>query len=184
VQRPRRPAPTVDGIRAVETSLSFQVSVLAKLIDRQLARLADRFGLSVAEYQVLMQVMLHPQSTVRAIADRTFVDKAQVSRAAAALEEASLVTRSVLAHDRRSPVFTVTRSGRALVNRIVPVRELHEQGIVGSLGAAELARLGNTLQAIIGRLSQPPAAVSASRPPRPRQGQGRTIARVPRPRTD
>jgi DNA-binding MarR family transcriptional regulator len=167
----------------VETSLSFHVSMLAKLIDRQLARLADRFGLSVAEYRVLTQVLLHPQSTVRAIADRTFVDKAQVSRAAAALEEAKLITRSILAHDRRSPVFTVTRAGRTLLNRIVPVREIQEQSIVGELGDAELARLSNTLQAIIGRLSQPTAVISASRPPGARAHPSGATVRVPRQRS-
>jgi DNA-binding MarR family transcriptional regulator len=139
---------------ALESSISFQVSVLAKLLDRRLAHLVvDRFGLTVAEYRVLAQVMLYPQSTVRAIAERTYVDKAQVSRAAAALEAGEYVTRTMLDHDRRSPVFTITRTGRALLNRIVPLRQTQEQDIVAGLDPAELQTLRSVLPDLIDALS-------------------------------
>jgi DNA-binding MarR family transcriptional regulator len=141
---------------ALETSVSFQVSVLAKLLDRRLARLVvDRFELTVAEYRVLAQVMLFPRSTVRAIAERTFVDKAQVSRAAAALEAEAYITRDMLDHDRRSPVFTVTRTGRALLNRIIPLRQAQEAELEAGLGPAELEALRTILPALIDALGDP-----------------------------
>ena len=167
---------------ALESSISFQVSVLAKLLDRRLARLVvDRFGLTVAEYRVLAQVMLFPRSTVRAIAERTFVDKAQVSRAAAALEAGAYVTRDLLDHDRRSPIFTVTRTGRALLNRIVPLRQAQERDILAGLDAAGLETLRSALPALIEALgdgTEPKAERSAKarkqakpavRPPRRQQ---------------
>jgi DNA-binding MarR family transcriptional regulator len=175
VQRPRRPILTVDSMLALESSVSFQVSVLAKLLDRRLARLVvDRFGLTVAEYRVLAQVMLFPGSTVRAIAERTYVDKAQVSRAAAALEAGAYITRDTLDHDRRSPVFTVTRTGKALVNRVLPLRHAQEQEILTGLDAAHLEALQAILPALIEALgdSGEPKPVKArkaaktARPPR------------------
>jgi DNA-binding MarR family transcriptional regulator len=141
----------------LESSISVQVSVLAKLLDRRLARLVvDRFGMTVAEYRVLAQVMLHPRSTVRAIAERTFVDKAQVSRAAAALEAGTFITRDMLDHDRRSPVFTITRSGRALLNRIIPLRQAQEDEIVAGLDRADVQRLQVLLPALIDSLGDGP----------------------------
>ena len=163
---------------ALENSLSFQVSVLAKLLDRRLARLVvERFELTVAEYRVLAQVMLFPRSTVRAIAERTYVDKAQVSRAAAALEAEAYITRDMLDHDRRSPVFTVTRTGRALLNRIIPLRQAQEAELAAGLGPAELQALRIILPALIDMLgdgAEPKAdkvakarkQVKAGRPPR------------------
>jgi DNA-binding MarR family transcriptional regulator len=154
---------------ALETSISVQASVLAKLLDRRLARLVvERFGLTVAEYRVLAQVMLYPRSTVRAIAERSFVDKAQVSRAAAALEGEAYITRDMLDHDRRSPVFTVTRTGKALLNRIIPLREAQERDIEAELGPAELETLRRILPALIEALGdaeprQAKAAKAASR---------------------
>ena len=163
---------------ALENSVSFQVSVLAKLLDRRLARLVvERFELTVAEYRVLAQVMLYPRSTVRAIAERTYVDKAQVSRAAAALEAEAYITRDMLDHDRRSPVFTVTRTGRALLNRIIPLRQAQEAELAAGLGPAELQALRTILPALIDALGDPgePKAdkvakarkqAKAARPPR------------------
>jgi DNA-binding MarR family transcriptional regulator len=139
----------------LETSISVQVSVLAKLLDRRLARLVvDHFGMSVAEYRVLAQVMLYPRSTVRAIAERTFVDKAQVSRAAAALEAGGYITRDMLDHDRRSPVFTITRPGRVLLNRIVPLRQAQEREIVAGLQPAEVQVLRTVLPGLIESLGE------------------------------
>jgi len=163
---------------ALENSVSFQVSVLAKLLDRRLARLVvDRFDLTVAEYRVLAQVMLYPRSTVRSIAERTFVDKAQVSRAATALEAAAFITRDMLDHDRRSPVFTVTRTGKALLNRIIPLRQAQEDELAATLDPGELEVLSTALPALIEALGDPgepkPDKVAkarkqakASRPPR------------------
>jgi DNA-binding MarR family transcriptional regulator len=163
---------------ALENSISFQVSVLAKLLDRRLARLVvDRFDLTVAEYRVLAQVMLFPQSTVRAIAERTYVDKAQVSRAAAALEAEAYITRDMLDHDRRSPVFTVTRTGRALLNRIIPLRQAQEAELAAGLEPAELQALQIILPALIdalgdpgepkaGKVAQARKQAKAGRPPR------------------
>ena len=139
----------------LETAISVQVSVLAKLLDRRLARLVvDQFRMTVAEYRVLAQVMLYPRSTVRAIAERTFVDKAQVSRAAAALEAGAFITRDMLDHDRRSPVFTITRPGRALLNRILPLRQAQEREIVAGLQPAEVQVLRAVLPGLIESLGE------------------------------
>jgi DNA-binding MarR family transcriptional regulator len=92
---------------------------------------------------------------VRAIAERTDVDKAQVSRAAAALEAEAYITRDMLDHDRRSPVFTVTRTGRALLNRIIPLRQAQEAELAAVLGPAELQALRIILPALIDALGDP-----------------------------
>ena len=153
----------VDEILQLETYFSFRASILAKLLERRLARLVgDRFGLAVAEYRVLAQILMRPRSTVRAIAARTFVDKAQVSRAVAVLEEQALVVRTTPDEDRRSPVFTATRSGKALMKRIIPLRRAQERELVEHLGEAEMAELADRLQIIIDRLADPSAELAPS----------------------
>jgi DNA-binding MarR family transcriptional regulator len=141
-----------DSLLALEDSLSVRISVVAKLLDRRLARLVvDRFGLAVAEYRVLSQVALYPRSTVRLISERTFVDKAQVSRAVAALETSGLLMRALPQADRRSPVFTATKSGRTLLKKIVPLRQAQEQELANCLngGAATVeAALGQLIEAL------------------------------------
>ena len=141
-----------DSLLALEDSLSVRISVVAKLLDRRLARLVvDRFGLAVAEYRVLSQVALYPRSTVRLISERTFVDKAQVSRAVAALETSGLLMRALPQADRRSPVFTATKSGRTLIRKIVPLRQAQERELAnclnGEAGTVEAA-LGQLIEAL------------------------------------
>jgi DNA-binding MarR family transcriptional regulator len=151
-----RRAPEADEIVHWETLFSFRVSIVAKLLDRRLARLlGERFGLAVAEYRVLAQITTWPRSTVRAIAARTFVDKAQVSRAVAVLEEQDLIARVTQSTDRRSPVFTATRSGRALMNRILPLRQAQERELLAHLGEPGAHALTESLRSLIDWLAEP-----------------------------
>lgn len=153
---PARRSQPIDEILQLESSFSFRVSVLAKLLDRRLARLVgDQFGLALAEYRVLAQVTMRPKSTVRAVAARTFVDKAQVSRAVGVLEDQGLIARAMSGTDRRSPEFTATRSGRALMNRIIPLRHAQENELAEHLGRTDLAALTDTFQVLIDRLAAP-----------------------------
>jgi DNA-binding MarR family transcriptional regulator len=143
----------------LEQLLSPRVSVLSKLLDRRLAGLLrDQFGLATAEYRVLAQILMHPQSTVRAIAGRTYVDKAQVSRAVAVLEDQGLIERSVAAADRRSPVFAATPDGRELAGEIMPLLRQQEDDLTASLDGAELASVLAALEKLIAHVAAPPSA--------------------------
>lgn len=140
----------------LESFLPFQVTILAKLLERRLARmLSEQFGLAVAEYRVLAQVTMRPGCTVRAIAASTYVDKAQVSRVAAALEEQGLVRRSTRSHDRRSPEFTATQAGRALVDTILPLHRQQEHDLCEHLGAADSERFSTAVGSLIALLGEP-----------------------------
>lgn len=136
--------------RDPERLVSFRCSLVAKHLDRRLASLVDdKFGLAVAEYRVLAQVALHPQSTVRAIATRVLMDKAQVSRTVAVLEDERLVRRAVRDVDRRSPVFSVTPAGTRLINRILPLRRAQDAEMLDRLTAREVAALSRALDTML-----------------------------------
>jgi DNA-binding MarR family transcriptional regulator len=151
-----RRAPAIEDILELETFFSFRVSIVAKLLDRRLSHLVgDRFGLAVAEYRVLSQITMYPKSTIRAISARTFVDKAQVSRAVAVLEQQDLIARATPSSDRRSPVFTATRAGKALMNRIVPLRQAQERELVEHLGRARADAVTESLSVLMDWLAEP-----------------------------
>jgi DNA-binding MarR family transcriptional regulator len=145
-----------EHVLVLENLLSFRLSILAKLLERRLARLlGDRFGLAVAEYRVLAQVTMRPRATVRALAAHTYVDKAQVSRVVAVLEAQGLIRRSTPSADRRSPEFTVTPSGRALLNRIAPLRRQQEHELREHLGAEPAQALAAGVDSLIALLTAP-----------------------------
>jgi DNA-binding MarR family transcriptional regulator len=132
------PADAAGGQAPLETLLTYRVSVLAKMLDRRtVATLGDGYHLSIAEWRVLAQLSVRSPSTVRWLAARMRVDRAEVSRAAAALVARRLVRRHADPDDARSVLFTVTSGGAALYRRIMPKRLALHRKLLGILSPDE-----------------------------------------------
>ena len=127
---------------ALEDLLTYRVCILAKMLDRVSAsELAKACALGVAEWRVLAQLAVHSPSTVRWLAARLRVDRAEVSRAAAALIARKFARREADPRDARSVLFSITEAGATLYQRIMPDRiSLHER-LMAELSAAESATL-------------------------------------------
>jgi DNA-binding MarR family transcriptional regulator len=108
--------------------LPYRITLLAKLFDRWNTRLLqDASGLSVAEWRVLAQLHIASPASVRQLAEQAFVDRAEVSRAAASLKRRGFVERKDNPRDRRSPLLFCSEQGRALARRVsAQRREFHK----------------------------------------------------------
>jgi DNA-binding MarR family transcriptional regulator len=162
--RARREADS-DSAVPLEDLLSYQICILAKLIERTSASELDKADeLGVAEWRVLAQLSVQSPSTVRWIAARMRVDRAEVSRAAAGLIRRRLARREADPRDARSVLFSVTESGRALYRAIMPLRlALHER-LIAALAPAESAALTGAVAKLIRLLDRDETVVAA--PPR------------------
>ena len=67
--------------------------------------------------------MLGPESALSAseIADRSVMDKVSVSRAVARLVDDGRLLRTIDSHDRRRSVLRLSRRGRVIYERIIPL---------------------------------------------------------------
>ncbi len=130
---------------ALEELLTYRVCILAKMMDRASAAELARYKLGVAEWRVLAQLSVVSPATVRGLAARLRVDRAEVSRAAAALVARRLVRREKDPGDARSALFRLTESGRALHREIMPSRVALHDKLVAALGAEEAAALAASL---------------------------------------
>ncbi|HWE76823.1 MAG TPA: MarR family winged helix-turn-helix transcriptional regulator [Stellaceae bacterium] len=114
--------------------ITYKIGQLAKLFDRSLMPfLSERYDLSLAEWRALTFLYTSGPGTVRELANRLRVDRAEVSRACAELVRHFHVKRSVDPYDARSAVFEITASGRTLHNRILPLREAVQDELIGTL---------------------------------------------------
>ena len=114
--------------------ITYKIGQLAKLFDRSLMPwLSERYDLSLAEWRALTFLYTSGPGTVRELANRLRVDRAEVSRACAELVRHGHVKRSADPYDARSAVFEITASGRALHDRILPLREAVQDDLVGAL---------------------------------------------------
>ncbi len=122
--------------------LPYRITLLAKLLDRCTTRLLQtNSGLSVAEWRVLAQLALESPSSVRQLAEQAWVDRAEVSRAAASLERRGLIQRQANEKDRRSPLLYCTPDGIEVFRRVAPSRTAFHKCLTGMLAPGQLDQI-------------------------------------------
>lgn len=126
--------------------LPYRVSLVARLLDRRTTRmLAEEFGLSVAEWRVIAQLAQDSPSSVRDLAEKAFVDRAEVSRATASLVRRGYVNRWDNPDDRRGPLLACTKQGKALFKKIRPRRIAFHKSLTSRLDRSQVAVLERAL---------------------------------------
>jgi DNA-binding MarR family transcriptional regulator len=136
----------------LDAFLPYRLSVASNLVSRLFARrYAEEFGLSIAEWRVMAVVGTDGTATASAVRARTGMDKAKVSRAVAGLMARRLLRRLAHRGDRRVDPLTLTPSGRAVFEAIVPRARALEAELAAGLPPAQRAALEAALRHIAGR---------------------------------
>jgi DNA-binding MarR family transcriptional regulator len=120
--------------KAIEDFVSYRLSLLSRLINRRSTRyFADAFGLTLAEWRCLVQIAEGLGATVGDIAERTYADKGQISRAAQGLMAKGLIIGKSDPLDRRSIRFKATPKGKLLFERLIDLRAKENQAVLDLL---------------------------------------------------
>ena len=136
-------SPTLD----LENFLPYRLTILASHIAVTFAKQhAERFGLSIPEWRVIATLGLHSVLTSAQLTERTSMDKAKVSRAITRLQAAGLILRQVNEEDLRSAFLSLTDTGRAMHDKIVPIAISLEQDLISILSEEELRNFKNVLE--------------------------------------
>ncbi|MGH7153076.1 MAG: MarR family winged helix-turn-helix transcriptional regulator, partial [Acetobacteraceae bacterium] len=105
----------------LEDFLPFRLAVAASSVTRLMARrLAEAYGISIAEWRVLMMVGRYGTLSPSMVGERTAMDKVKVSRAAASLVARGLVKQSQDPADGRGRLLRLTRKGANTFNGTMP----------------------------------------------------------------
>jgi len=131
---------------------TFRLALVAKVMDRlTLRRLSERGETTYAEWRVISRLATMPDGgTVGRIADLAWVDRAEVSRAATALEERGLTARRENPEDRRKPILYLTEAGRAAYIPMARDRGAFHASLVVDLSEEER----KTLDRLLAKLAQ------------------------------
>ena len=155
-----------DATPALQDFLTWRLHRLAKLTDRQSSdAYANSFGLGVGEARCLAAIGQFAPLSVKDLAARANLDKAQASRAAQMLVERELVLKSASETDARGVVLTLTRTGRPLWRRVMRLIEQRNADIFGCLSKAERRQLEAVFDRLIAH-ADPLQAASSPAPPR------------------
>ena len=106
----------------LEEFLPYRLNVVASLVSQALSRIyADRYGIGVPEWRVLVTLGQYGMMTGKAIGAHSHMHKTKVSRAVALLEKRKLVARRVNRADLRESFLALTPAGRTMYDDLAPI---------------------------------------------------------------
>lgn len=134
----------------LEAFLPYRLNVLAGLTSSVLAQLyAERFGLSIPAWRVIVTLGQHGQRTARDMAPLGVMHKSTVSRAVSSLEERKLIVRRPNLNDRREELLALTPAGRAIYEAVAPQALAVEERLLSALTPQEQS----TFSALVDKLT-------------------------------
>jgi DNA-binding MarR family transcriptional regulator len=135
-----------NGLLVLEHFLPYRLSVLSNTVSSRIAKsYAERFQLTVAEWRVMAVLGRFPGLTAAEVAERTAMDKVQVSRAVARLKKARRIEQRAVEGDGRARHLFLTDQGQGVYAQIVPMARDYEQRFLASLNAGERVQLDRLL---------------------------------------
>jgi DNA-binding MarR family transcriptional regulator len=154
-ERPRSEAHADPADFVLTTFFPYRLAVLAERVSQAVAGVyADRFDLTRAEWRVLAALAANGEMAARDVGPYSTLDKMQVSRAVARMEERAIIERHEDASDRRAKILRLTETGAALFHELLPRVVEREAYILGSLDERERAALGSILEKIFTRADE------------------------------
>lgn len=106
------------------------------------------------QWAVLIRLWEHDGPTQSDLSDATFRDRPTMSRILDGMETRELITREVGATDSRVRIVRLTRRGRTLQKKLVPVVRRIVERLVSGIDEADLMTTRATLQRMFANVSE------------------------------
>ena len=125
--------------------IPYRLAVAADRLSNGLAAQYRReYGISVAEWRVLVHLLGAGDVSVRDIEKRVHLEKSKISRAASKLQRDGYISKDINDTDRRLVQLALTQKGQDLMARLVPLATAY-QAKLESLLSAHLAEFNAAL---------------------------------------
>ena len=128
---------------------------LAQLLMRQLDRDLHPFGLSMHDYEILVELSEAPGRRMRMteLADRTAQSRSRLSHQVSRMETRGLVTREDCAGDKRGTFAVLTARGADTIAAVAPAHVASVRGhFIDQLEPSELSALAAACEPVLDKL--------------------------------
>ena len=129
----------LDGISQLQAQMTFRFSVLAKLLDRQMAAIARDHDLSLIGYRALVTIDAFGSVSAADLCRYTAYDKAAVSRVLTELQSARLIEIHADPKHRRRKLLTITALGLDRINAARPAVDARRAALSAALSPEDEA---------------------------------------------
>lgn len=138
----------------LQAQMTFRLSVLSKLLDRQMADIAARQGLGLIGYRLLATAQAFGPLTAADLGRHTCYDKAAVSRAVSDLENKGWFEGAADPTHGRRRILRLTPAGQAQLDAAHPAVTARREALASVLDAKQEAALAQALDALLTHLDQ------------------------------
>jgi DNA-binding MarR family transcriptional regulator len=133
----------------LDSFFPYRLAVTSEAFSRNLAEVyGRRYGLMREEWRLLFLLAHAERKTSIELAQRTTLDKVQVTRASQRLEAKGLITRRIPEADRRLREYACTEAGRALFAEALPQVRARATAMLAALSAEDRAALEQGIRAL------------------------------------
>lgn len=155
-----------DAPLKLERFLPYRLNVVASLVSQALSRIyADRYGIGVPEWRVLVTLGQFGTMTGKAIGAHSHMHKTKVSRAVALLENRKLITRRPNRSDLREALLALTPVGRAMYSDLAPSALDFADRLIDTVDAEDRAAFERAVDRLIERAPKLAAEFAKSKSP-------------------
>jgi DNA-binding MarR family transcriptional regulator len=150
----------------LEQFLPYQLNVVSSLVSQALSRVyAQRYGIGVPEWRVLVTLGQYQMMTAKAIGAHTHMHKTKVSRAVAILEKRRLLGRRPNREDKREAFLSLTAAGRNIYEELAPHALDFAKRLTEILTSADREAFNRAISQLTARSAQLVAEVAGPNEP-------------------
>jgi len=150
-----------DAPLKLEQFLPYRLNVVSSLVSQALSRVyAQRYGIGVPEWRVLVTLGQYQMMTAKAIGAHTHMHKTKVSRAVAILEKRRLLGRRPNREDKREAFLSLTAAGRNIYEELAPHALDFAKRLTEILTSADREAFNRALSQLTARSTQLVAEVA------------------------
>lgn len=125
-------------VLTLERYLPYRLSILSNRVSGRIAETyVDKFALSITEWRIMAVLGEYPGISADEVSLKTQIEKSILSRAIAKLLGRHLVARELSPRDRRRSMLSLTDTGQAVYDEIVPVAYQMEQELLECFSTEE-----------------------------------------------
>lgn len=144
------PDPSTPFGKRIEKSIPYRISLLSSALFKGSSRyFANRINLGLPEVRVLQIVALDAPLSASEVAQRSAMDKGQVSRAITALIGRGYIKRASKPGGGRRIMLSLTRQGRTVANKALEIGDRRQERIQSWLKPAERDQLIEMLDRLL-----------------------------------